>query len=283
MYTVCKYYHNFPGEIKGKIQPEFFLVIVNRCGLCYTHKCRHELRQHAGEEERPAAGGSSPGREPSVWTAAVEFTEGDETVRIIGLTGGIASGKSTVARILERLGGVIVDADQLAREVVMAGEPAYHAIIAEFGEAVLNPDRTINRGALGKIVFADPAARRRLERITHPAIACRAEQKLAAYREAGTPVVFYMAPLLIEAGVTSRVDEIWVVYADLETQVARLMRRDGIDRPEALQRLAAQLPMEEKRSYGKVVIDNRGTPEETEKLVVAIWEREIEGAGTGDR
>jgi dephospho-CoA kinase len=198
-------------------------------------------------------------------------------MRVIGLTGGIASGKSTVARILERLGGVVIDADQLAREVVMAGEPAYYAIVAEFGEGILNPDRTINRGVLGRLVFADPAARHRLERITHPAIASRAEQKLAALRAKGIPVVFYMAPLLIEAGVTSRVDEIWVVFADRETQVARLMQRDGIARPEALQRLAAQLPMEEKRTYGKVVIDNRGTPAETERQVQEVWAKEING------
>jgi dephospho-CoA kinase len=202
-------------------------------------------------------------------------------LRIIGLTGGIASGKSVVARILERLGGVIIDADQLAREVVAPGEPAYLAIVAEFGEMVLNSDRTLNRRALGKIVFADPAARRRLERITHPAIAHLADKKLAALREAGTSVVIYMAPLLIEAGVTSRVDEIWVVYADQETQVVRLMQRDGISRAEALQRLAAQMPMAEKRTYGKVVIDSRGTPEETERQVREIWEKEIKGLGGG--
>ena len=198
-------------------------------------------------------------------------------MRIIGLTGGIASGKSTVARILERLGGVIIDADQLAREVVAPGEPAYLAIVAEFGEGILNTDRTLNRRALGKIVFKDQAARRCLERLTHPAIAHLAEKKLAALKEAGTPVVFYMAPLLIEAGVTSRVDEVWVVYADRETQVARLMRRDGISRAEALQRLAAQMPIAEKCTYGKVVIDNRGTPEETERQLRDIWGKEILG------
>ncbi|HEX2770006.1 MAG TPA: dephospho-CoA kinase [Geobacteraceae bacterium] len=206
-------------------------------------------------------------------------------MRIIGLTGGIASGKSMVARILEVLGGVVIDADQLARAVVVPGEPAYHAIVAEFGEGILKPDRTINRGVLAKIVFADPEARRRLELITHPAIAQRAEEKLAALKTAGTAVVIYMAPLLIEAGVTSRVDEVWVVYADRQTQVARLMQRDGISRAEALQRLAAQMPMDEKRMYGKVVIDNRGTPEETERQVREIWEREISGTrsqGSGD-
>jgi dephospho-CoA kinase len=200
-------------------------------------------------------------------------------VRIIGLTGGIASGKSMVAGMLERLGGVVVDADQLAREVVTPGKPAYNAIVAEFGEGILNPDRTINRRTLGKIVFADSSARDSLERITHPAIAGLAESKLADLRKAGTRIVIYVAPLLIEAGVTSRVDEVWVVYADPEAQVMRLMQRDGIDRTQALQRLAAQMPMEEKRKYGKIVIDNRGTPEETERQVLEIWKREIEVAG----
>ena len=204
-------------------------------------------------------------------------------MRIIGLTGGIATGKSSVARIMEALGGVIVDADQLAREAVSPGEPAYLSIVAEFGEGIVNPDRTINRQALGKIVFADPAARRRLERITHPAIALLAEQRLEACRKAGTQVVVYMAPLLIEAGVTSRVDEIWVVYADWETQVARLILRDGISRDEALQRLAAQMPMEEKRTYGRIVIDNSGTPEETERQVRYFWETEIKGSATSNQ
>ena len=204
-------------------------------------------------------------------------------VRIIGLTGGIASGKSSVARIMEALGGVILDADQLAREAVAPGESAYLSIVAEFGEGIVNPDRTINRKDLGKIVFADPMARRRLERITHPAIALLAEQRLEELRKAGAPVVVYMAPLLIEAGVTSRVDEIWVVYADWETQVARLILRDGISRDEALQRLAAQMPMEEKRTYGRIVIDNSGTPEETERQVRDVWEREIKGSATSDQ
>ncbi len=198
-------------------------------------------------------------------------------MRIIGLTGGIASGKSLVARLLEGLGGVVIDADQLAREVVAPGEPAYFAIIDEFGAEVLNQDGTLNRKALGRIVFADPRARRRLEEITHPAIAGLAERKLATLKEAGTTVAIYMAPLLIEAGVASRVDEIWVVYADRETQIRRLVRRDGISRDEALQRLAAQMPMEEKRTYGRIVIDNCGAPEETERQVREIWKREVEG------
>lgn len=195
-------------------------------------------------------------------------------MKVIGLTGGIASGKSSVARTLEKLGAVVVDADQLAREVVKPGEPTYFAIIAEFGEQILNPDRTIDRSALGKRVFADVAARKRLERITHPAIGSRAAKKLAELQHAGAQVVFYMAPLLIEAGITSRVDEIWVVYVDKETQLQRLMQRDQISREDAMQRLAAQMPMAEKVKHGKVVIDNSGTLDETERQVREAWERE---------
>ncbi|HEY6009461.1 MAG TPA: dephospho-CoA kinase [Geobacteraceae bacterium] len=195
-------------------------------------------------------------------------------MHIIGLTGGIASGKSTVAAILQRLGVPVVDADQLAREVVRPGQPAHAAIVAAFGPEILDPDRSINRPRLGQVVFADPEARRRLEAITHPAIRRAAEEKLATLAQAGNRVAIYMAPLLVEAGVMSRVDEIWVVYVDRETQLERLIRRDGMSRDEALGRLAAQMPMEEKRLYGRVVIDNRGSRDATEQIVTALWERE---------
>lgn len=198
-------------------------------------------------------------------------------MRVIGLTGGIASGKSTVAEILAGLGVPVIDADQLARAVVAPGEPALAAIVAAFGEGVINPDGSLNRPALGAIVFADPAARKRLEAITHPAIARLAEARLAELRRQGAPVAIYMAPLLIEAGVTRRVDEIWVVYADRETQLGRLMARDGSTRQDAERRLAAQLPMEEKAKQGRVVIDNRGSREELERRVREIWARELQG------
>jgi len=194
---------------------------------------------------------------------------------VIGLTGGIASGKSTVAGILEKLGAVIIDADLLAREVVAPGEPAFKAIVEAFGDGILNPDRTINREALSRLVFADPEARKRLESITHPAIGRRSENRLAEFRQRGVPVVFYVAPLLIEAGATSRVDEIWVVYLDGETQLRRLMDRDRSSREEALRKIAAQMPMAEKKKFGKVVIDNCGTLAETERQVREIWEREF--------
>jgi len=200
-------------------------------------------------------------------------------MRIIGLTGGIASGKSTVARLLEKLGAVVIDADQLAREAVLPGSAACTKIAEAFGSGILNPDGTIDRKALGSIVFSDPAARNRLEAITHPAIRRLAEERIEQLRTAGAAVVFYMAPLLIEAGLTSRVDEIWVVYADRDTQLQRLMLRDAMGRDEARQRLAAQMGMEEKKTFARIVIDNRGTPEETESQVRDVWAREIAGTG----
>lgn len=204
-------------------------------------------------------------------------------MRIIGLTGGIASGKSSVARILEKLGAPVIDADILAREVVKPGKPAYGAIVTEFGDGILCSDRSINRKKLGQVVFADAEKLRILEGITHPAIRLEAERKLAKLRGAGARVVFYMAPLLIEAGAVSRVDEIWVVFTDRQTQIKRVVERDGLTLEEALQRISAQMPMEEKARLGSLVIDNRGTPEETEKLVQEIWAREIGTAVNGKK
>ncbi|WP_026843095.1 dephospho-CoA kinase [Citrifermentans bremense] len=196
-------------------------------------------------------------------------------MRIIGLTGGIASGKTSVANLLERLGAPVIDADQLAREVVEPGERALAQIAESFGNGVLNADGTLNRAALGEIVFADPGKRRRLESITHPAIKERAEEKLARLKAAGAKTAFYVAPLLIEAGITSRVHEVWVVYLDHETQLARLMARDGLSREAALSRIASQMPMEEKKRLGRVVIDNRGSREDLEAEVLRVWREEI--------
>ena len=198
-------------------------------------------------------------------------------MRIIGLTGGIASGKTTVARMLAELGAVIVDADQISREAVMPGSAALAALVEEFGSDILLPDGTLDRAQVARTVFCDPAARKRLEAILHPAIRQLADQKLTELRKVGTEVVLYVAPLLIEAGAVSRVDEIWVVHVDQATQISRLMARDGITEQEALQRIAAQMPMEEKRKYGKVVIENGQGIDQTAKQVQQIWEREVAG------
>jgi len=202
-------------------------------------------------------------------------------MRIIGLTGGIASGKTSVATMLERLGAPVVDADLLAREVVEPGQPALAAIRDAFGPGVVNPDGTLNRAALGEVVFTDPVARRTLEGITHPAIRALADAKLATLREAGAQVVFYVAPLLIEVGLAARMDQVWVVYLDRERQLERLMARDGLGREAAQQRIDSQMPMEEKRRLADLVIDNSGSREELTRQVERIW-RETEGLGAGE-
>jgi dephospho-CoA kinase len=195
-------------------------------------------------------------------------------MRIIGLTGGIASGKSTIAHLLEQHGIPVIDADQLARRAVEPGSEALRAIEKEFGTSVINSDGTLNRQALATIVFNDPAERKKLEAITHPAIRTLAEEELNHYRAEGTPAVIYMAALLIEANIVSRVDEVWVVYIDQETQISRVMARDNCTREEAMSRIEAQIPMDEKVKLGKVVIDNRGTREELEQQVMDVVRKE---------
>jgi dephospho-CoA kinase len=199
-------------------------------------------------------------------------------MKIIGLTGGIASGKSMVASMLKEMGAAIIDADQLARRVVEPGTEPNREIVERFGKNILQPDGTIDRKALGAIVFSDPDARKQLERITHPAIKKLAGELLEKERLKGTESVFYVVPLLLEAGLASTVDEIWVVYADEGTQLERLMKRDLIGKDEALRKIAAQMPMDEKIKFGDKIIDNRGTPEETRMKVMELW-RELGKGG----
>lgn len=202
-------------------------------------------------------------------------------MKVVGLTGGIASGKSFVAEILASYGAVIIDADMLSRQVVEPGEPAYHAVIRTFGQGILRADGSLHRKALGRIVFSDAAARRVLEEIIHPAVAERAARRIAEERLKGSSVVFYVVPLLFEAGLASMMDEIWVVSVDGETELARLVKRDGIDREEALRKMAAQMPMDEKVARADVVIDNSGSPDETERRVRGEWEKLLERLGKG--
>lgn len=198
-------------------------------------------------------------------------------VRIIGLTGGIASGKSSVARFFQGRGVVVIDADQLAREAVKPGSSALSKIVDKFGNAVLAPDGMLNRKKLGHLVFRSASRRRELEAILHPEIARLADEHIAHAARKGACIVVYMAPLLIEAGKTDRVDEIWVVTVRPEVQVERLMLRDGIDRDAAQRIIDSQMPLSEKEKYGRIVIDNSGTPEETEMQLTTIWSRELEG------
>jgi len=190
---------------------------------------------------------------------------------VVGLTGGIASGKSTVSRQLAGLGCRVVDADQLARDVVQPGEPAWRAIVATFGREVLLPDETLDRKRLGALVFADPARRRTLEAITHPAITARREALLAAWAGEGfVGLVVLDTPLLVEVGLTGQVDRVLVVYVDRLTQHARLTGRDALDPAEADRRIASQMPLDAKVAVAHYVIDNSGTPEATQAQVRAV-------------
>ena len=176
---------------------------------------------------------------------------------LIGLTGGIASGKSLVAEELKRLGAHLVDADEIAREVVKTGLPAYNEIVKEFGEGILNPDKTINRKALGKVVFSNPEIRKRLEQITHPRIRKKIEAEISAIKAKNPKAVIVVdAALLIEGGLYKKMDKVIVVYADEKTQIKRLTERDGFTIKDAKNRLSAQMPLTEKRRYADFVIEN---------------------------
>jgi dephospho-CoA kinase len=192
---------------------------------------------------------------------------------LVGLTGSIATGKSTVSRMFAHLGARVLDADLLAREVVMPGQPAYRKIVEEFGPQVVQEDGTLDRKALGAIVFADPARRKRLEEITHPAIGARQQRILSALdEEAFEGIVIWDVALLFEAGGVDRMDRVVVVYADPETELRRLMARDGLDEAAARARIASQMPVAEKARRAHYVVDNSGDRADTERQVKAIFE-----------
>lgn len=193
-------------------------------------------------------------------------------MRVIGLTGGIASGKSLVSRFLKELGAIIIDADRIARDVVKTGSPAWRQIVQEFGDTVCEPDGSLNRKELGRIVFSDAGKLDRLNRITHPYIISEIRRLLNIYREKFPAAIIVLdAPLLLETGLEGIVDEVWVVYVDYQTQLERLMKRDGFNTEEAVRRISSQLPLDEKIKLADHVIDNRGDPEETFLQVRRLW------------
>lgn len=166
---------------------------------------------------------------------------------LVGLTGGVATGKSTVAKMFKQCGAVVIDADELAHNVVKPGKPAWCQIVKTFGKTVLNPDRTLNRRELGGIVFGSRTKLRQLEQIIHPRVA-REQARLTrrAARIDPTAVVIYDVPLLFEAGIDKRVDKTVVVTADRKTQIARLKKRNGLSHAEAIRRIRSQMPLAKK-------------------------------------
>jgi dephospho-CoA kinase len=183
---------------------------------------------------------------------------------LVGLTGGLATGKSTVSAILTSLGCVVLDADVLARDVVEPGQPALATIAAEFGPDVLGPDGRLDRRRLGAIVFADPARRKRLEAITHPAIRDRFLARVAELQARGYEgLVVWDAPVMIESGNYQNMDRLIVVTTDAATQRARALARDG-DPTDAERKIASQMPLAEKAKLADYVIDNSGDRAATE-------------------
>lgn len=186
---------------------------------------------------------------------------------ILGLTGGIASGKSTVSALLRERGITVVDADLIARQVVQPGMPAYHAIVRHFGTGILTSDGSLDRKKLGEIIFSDEAERQALNAIVHPEVRKVMRQEAEAAERSGEKIVFMDIPLLFENKLQYMVDKIVVVYVPAEVQLRRLMERDELDEEQAAKRLRAQLPIEWKKQQADYVIDNQGTREETERQV----------------
>ena len=195
----------------------------------------------------------------------------------IGLTGGIGSGKSTVATLLAARGAVIVDSDRIAREVVEPGTAGLAAVVEAFGEEVRGADGSLDRPRLASIVFADPAARERLDGIVHPLVRARAAELAAAAPD--DAVVVHDVPLLVETGQAGSYDVVLVVEADVETRVRRLIQR-GLAEDDARARIAAQAMDAQRRAVADVVLDNSGTPEDLAAQVERFWAERVEPAAS---
>lgn len=190
----------------------------------------------------------------------------------IGLTGGIASGKSTVAAMFAELGAHIIDLDQLARQAVAKGSPALEAIAREFGPGVLTPAGELDRPAMRRLIFDDPQARSRLNAIVHPEARrlARQEKQRIAQRDPDA-ILIYDVPLLFETNSAGRYRAVILVYVPPEVQIARLMARDGVDRRAAQAALAAQMPIDQKRRLAQFLVDNSKGLEETREQVAGVW------------
>ncbi len=192
---------------------------------------------------------------------------------MVGLTGGIASGKSSVAAILRRLGASIIDADELAREVVQPEQDAWKEIVATFGPAILQEDKTLDRRQLRKIVLGNPEARKKLEAIIHPRVRALAERRIGELAATGSSVIVYEVPLLFEAQIHLWLRPVILVACDIETQKKRLLERDHVTELEAQQHLDAQMSLAEKRKLADYVIENDGNLKELEQKVRAVFQQ----------
>ena len=191
---------------------------------------------------------------------------------VVGLTGGIASGKSTVSLLLKDKGAVIIDADEIARQIMQPDKPAWFKVINHFGHEILNEEEYIDRKKLADIVFSDKRQLEFLNSFTHPEIINEIKSQLEYYKSLQKEVVIIDAALLLEVGLDAIVDEVWVVTVDEKVQLERLMNRDkNLNKEQAMSRIRSQMPQEEKIKYADRVIDNSGSIEDTKVQVDSIW------------
>lgn len=197
------------------------------------------------------------------------------SMRIIGLTGGIASGKSTVAAILAKHGAYIIDADKIGHKIYYKGGPAWRGVIDAFGDEILDNGGNIDRAKLGQIVFSDNKKLQQLNAIVHPLMRREIQLQLKDADNRGFAIAVIDAAVLIESGWYTLADEIWLVVADNELRLQRLMQRNGFSRQQAWQRIESQMPDDEKAKYADVIIDNNGDMEELEnKVIKALYRKE---------
>lgn len=194
-------------------------------------------------------------------------------MKLVGLTGGIASGKTTVAKIMKRLGAAIVDADALSREVVEPGRDAWKAIVDTFGAEVLRPDQTLDRQKLRAVIFNNSTARKKLESIIHPRVRALAEERINQQAAAGYELVVYEVPLLFEGNLHEWLRPVVLVACDADVQRQRLQQRDRLTPEEAQKHIDAQMSLEEKRRLADYVIENDGDLESLERQVEAVLKR----------
>ena len=199
-------------------------------------------------------------------------------MKIIGLTGGIACGKSTVSKALRALGACIIDADALAHELSQPNQALFNAYVQRFGMEIVTAGGTLDRAAIARLIFTDPTMRAEVEQISHPLIRRAVEERLRMAEKEQKRAAVLDVPLLFEAGWDALADEVWVVALPPEEQLTRLLARDKtMSEGEARARIAAQMPLAEKCARADVVIDNSGTKEETRDYVGKLWEERIFG------
>ncbi|WP_062355198.1 dephospho-CoA kinase [Bacillus kwashiorkori] len=188
----------------------------------------------------------------------------------IAITGGIATGKSTVSKMIQELKFTVIDADMAARKVVEPNESAYKEIVEKFGKEILQPDKTIDRAKLGSIIFHDENKRKLLNSIVHPAVRKQMHEEIESAVQRGERAIFLDIPLLYESNLTHMAEKVIVVYVDQETQLERLMARNHLSKEDALARIQSQLSIEEKRKLANAVIDNRSTIAYTKQQLMNI-------------